>query len=96
MEIRGAKFFLVLIRGTKKRLRGARISIENLRDAKISVKNLRGAKNFHHCSKNTPTGYPDLKKAPNASVCIKHTYKLYFTSVLGVEHKNVHSHTKIQ
>ena len=62
----------MLIRGTKKILRGAKISMENLRGAKISMENLRGAKisveklrgmkNFHHFPKNTPTGYPDLKK----------------------------------
>ena len=63
---------MVLIRGTKKRLRGAKISMENLRGAKISMENLRGAKisvenlrgmkNVHHFPKNTPTGYPYLKK----------------------------------
>ena len=42
--------------------RGAKISMENLRGAKISVENLRGAKNVHYFPKNTPTGYPDLKK----------------------------------
>ena len=62
----------LLIRDTKKRLRGAKISIENLRGAKISVENLRGAKisaenlrgmkNYHPSPKNTPTGYSDLKK----------------------------------
>ena len=29
---------------------------------KISVENLRGVKNVYHFPKNTPTGYPDLKK----------------------------------
>ena len=33
-----------------------------LRGAKISMENLRGLKNFHYFPKNTPTGYPDLKK----------------------------------
>ena len=61
-ENKGCEIFLVLIRGTKKRLRGAKISIENLRGAKISVENLRGMKNFHHFRKKTPTGYPYLKK----------------------------------
>ena len=32
-------FGVVLIRGKKKRLRGAKISVENLRGAKISVEN---------------------------------------------------------
>ena len=36
--------------------------MKNLRGAKISVENLRGMKNSHHLPKNTPTGYPDLKK----------------------------------
>ena len=63
------RIFFVLIRGTKKRLRGAKISMENLRgakismenlrDVKISVENLRGLKNFHYFPKNTPTGYPE-------------------------------------
>ena len=44
------------------KIRGAKISMENLRGAKISVENLRGMKNVHHFPKNTPTGYPDLKK----------------------------------
>ena len=71
-ENKGCELFLVLIRGTKKRLRGAKISMENSRGAKISMKNLRGAKIsvenirgrtiFHHFPKNTPTGYPELKK----------------------------------
>ena len=61
-ENKGYENFLVLIRGTKKTLRGAKISMENLRGAKISVEKLRGMKNFHHFPKNTPTGYPDLKK----------------------------------
>ena len=43
-------------------LRGAKTSMENLRGAKISVENLRGMKNCHHFRKDTPTGYPDLKK----------------------------------
>ena len=43
-------------------LRGAKISMENLRSAKISVEDLRGLKNFYYFPKNTPTGYPDLKK----------------------------------
>ena len=47
------------LRGTKKRLRDAKISKENLRGARISVENLRGMKNFQHFPKNTPTGYPD-------------------------------------
>ena len=34
-------------------------TIENIRAAKISVENLGGMKNF---PKNTPSGYPDLKK----------------------------------
>ena len=39
---------------------------------KISVENLRGMKNFHHFPKNTPTGYPDLKKTrPLASISFK-------------------------
>ena len=36
--------------------------MENLRGAKISVEKLRGMKNFHHFPKNTPTGYPYLKR----------------------------------
>ena len=36
--------------------------MENLRGAKLSVGNLRGMKNSHNFPKNTPTGYPDLKK----------------------------------
>ena len=52
----------MLIRGTTKRLRGAKISMENLRGAKKSVKNLMGTKNFHNFLENTPTGYPDIKK----------------------------------
>ena len=62
MKIRGAKFFLVLIRA-KKRLRGAKFSMENLRGAKISVENLRGMKNFYHFPKNSPTGYPSITEA---------------------------------
>ena len=53
--LRGAKI-------TMENLRGAKISMENLRGAKISIEKLRGMKNFHHFLKNTPTGYPDLKK----------------------------------
>ena len=55
-ENKGCEIFLVLIRGTRKRLRGAKNSMENLRGAKISVENLRGMKNFHHFPKKTPTG----------------------------------------
>ena len=44
------------------RLRGVKISMENLRGAKISVENLRGLNFFYSFPKNTPTGYPDLKK----------------------------------
>ena len=57
-ENKGCETFLVLITCTKKRLRGAKISMENLmgvkismenlRGTKISVENLRGMKNFHH------------------------------------------------
>ena len=47
-------------KGYKKR--GAKISMENLRGAKITVENLRGWKIFYCFPKNTPTGYPDLKK----------------------------------
>ena len=61
MKIRGPNIFGVM-RGAIKRLRGAKSSMENLRGAKISVENLRGMKNFHNFAKNTPTGYPDLKK----------------------------------
>ena len=55
IRLRGAKISM-------ENLRGAKISMENLRGAKISVENLRGLKNFHYFPKNTPTGYPDLKK----------------------------------
>ena len=43
-EVNGYEKFKVKIRGAKKRLRGAKISMENLRGAKISMENLRGAK----------------------------------------------------
>ena len=52
-EVNGYEKFKVKIRGAKKSLRGTKISMENL----------RGMQNFHHFPKNTPTGYPDLKKA---------------------------------
>ena len=61
-ENKGYEKFLVKTRGTKKRLRGAKISMENLRGAKISVEILSGMKIFYHFPKNTPTGYLDLKK----------------------------------
>ena len=48
---RGTKFFGAN-KGYEKRLMGAKISVENL----------SGMKNYHHFPKNTPTGYPDLKK----------------------------------
>ena len=43
-EVNGYEKFKVKIRGVKKRLRGAKISMENLRGAKISMENLRGSK----------------------------------------------------
>ena len=55
IRLRGAKISM-------ENLRGAKISKENLRGAKISKENLRGLKKFHYFPKNTPTGYPDLKK----------------------------------
>ena len=55
MKIRGPKISM-------ENLRGAKISRENLRGAKISAENLRGLKNFSYFPKNTPSGYPELKK----------------------------------
>ena len=49
-------------KGYEKKLRGAKILWKNLRGAKISVENIRGVKIFTIFPKNTPTGYPDLKK----------------------------------
>ena len=74
---------MVLIRGTTKSLRGAKISMENLRGAKKSVENLRGAKNFHHFLENTPTGYPDINQD---SQC--HTEKL-------LDGQSLNAHTMI-
>ena len=54
VRLRGAKISMENLRGTK-------IPMENLRGTNISVENLRGL-NFHYFPKNTPTGYPDLKK----------------------------------
>ena len=55
IRLRGAKISM-------ENLRGAKISMENLRGAKISVENFRGLKKFHYFPKDTPTGYPELKK----------------------------------
>ena len=64
-NLRGMKISMENLRGVKismENLRGVKISMENLRGAKISVENLRGLNMFHYFPKNTPTGYPDLKK----------------------------------
>ena len=61
-NIKGCKISFGTNKGYEKRLRGAKISMENLRGGKISIENLRGMKMFYNFPKNTPTGYPDLKK----------------------------------
>ena len=67
---------MVRIRGTKKRLMGAKISMENLRGAKIFLENLRGMKNFHNFPKNTPTvpSLPTLISANAKMFCVNGKY----------------------
>ena len=71
MKIRGAKFFLELIRGTKKRLRGAKISMENLRGARISVENFKGYEKCSPFSKKHSNRVSGLKKDRPLSKCFE-------------------------
>ena len=56
------RIFFGAKKGYEKKVKGAKISMEKLRGAKIYVEILRGMKIFYHFTKNTPTGYPNLKK----------------------------------